>query len=82
MSNNIRSLFPDTLVSPTTVSPAQMLQENILKASESQKALVITIQEQQGVWNVSWDAAGMTNSESLMALEVIQREIMDTVLGR
>jgi hypothetical protein len=51
-------------------------------AEQYDKAIIIMINDRAGVWDTQWEKAGMTNSEALLALEIVQRLIMDTVLGK
>jgi hypothetical protein len=51
-------------------------------AEQYDKALVIMINDRAGVWDTQWNVAGLSNSETLLALEIVQRLIMDCVLGK
>lgn len=62
--------------------PKALIERVAPVAEQYNKALVIMINDRAGVWSTEWEGAGISNSEALLALEIVQRLIMDTVLGK
>jgi hypothetical protein len=63
-------------------TPDMLINRVSTVADQYDKALVIMINDRAGVWDTQWEGAGISNSEALLALEIVQRLIMDTVLGK
>jgi hypothetical protein len=63
-------------------TPDMLINRVSVVAEQYDKALVIMINDRAGVWDTQWNVAGLSNSETLLALEIVQRLIMDTVLGK
>jgi hypothetical protein len=63
-------------------TPDMLINRVSVVAEQYDKALVIMINDRAGVWDTQWEGAGISNSEALLALEIVQRLIMDTVLGK
>lgn len=62
--------------------PDVLLSRMAVPAGKYSKALVILIDDKAGMWDTNWEAAGMTNAEVTLSLDIIHRTVMDTVLGK
>jgi hypothetical protein len=63
-------------------SPDMLINRVSTVADQYDKALVVMINDRAGVWDTQWEAAGLSNSEALLALEIVHRLILDTILGK
>jgi hypothetical protein len=63
-------------------TPSALLGRLVEAAPYYDKAVVLLINDKAGMWETSWEASGMNNAEVILALNILERQIMDTVLGK
>lgn len=80
--SEIVNLFPHSTAKPNTKTPSQLLDEMQLDALYADKAIVILINDRAGVWDTKWGTANMDNSEANLALDVLKKLVLDTIMGQ
>lgn len=61
--------------------PHALLVRKTPEAMTANKAVVLLVDDRAGTWQVNWEAAGMSNAEVIMALDILHRQIMDSILA-
>jgi len=79
--DKVVTLFPDQVM-VTHETPAQLLKRLDRVVVDSNKAIVILIDDRAGKWKVDFHTASTTNAETIIAFEIVRETIMNAILGK
>lgn len=80
--NKVINLFEESGAVHPYEEPAKLIERMVDPACSANKAIVVLIDDRAGTWQVNWEATGMNNAEVTLALDIMHRLILDTVLAR
>lgn len=71
---NVHNLFPGVIAEPLEKSPVEIASG--IDYNDVDKAVILTIKEVAGRWDVNISSARMNNAEILLALELMKESIV------
>jgi len=77
---NIINLFPTTN-DLSTETPLEMIERIIPAVRHCDKIVVIMVDDNAGMWQTSFAKAGASNAEANLAIDLIKRHLMETIVA-
>jgi YD repeat-containing protein len=74
--SEVINMFPNSSIAGELVDLSTVLVNAEKESKDYNKGVVILINDRAGTWELKWDVAGLTNSETLLAVQILKEKLI------
>jgi len=78
--SEVINMFPSSSITGELVDLSTILVNAEKESKGYNKGIVILVNDRAGTWELKWDTAGLTNSEILLAVQILKEKLVRSIV--